>query len=154
MEGFGGVSRTWRTADAMHCQKATAEAINARGGEYVLAVKGNQKMLFEDIQLLFDDSEAMPDDVAQTVDRDHGRIETRRAAVVRDVAWLAEQHGFPGLVAVGKVEAAREIDGKATTACRYYVLSTPLSPLGKSPSDWGVAVGARSPPTGGDRLNP
>jgi hypothetical protein len=138
----------------MHCHKSTAEAINARGGEYVLAVKGNQKMLFEDIQLLLDDSEAMPDDVAQTVDRDHGRIETRRAAVVRDVAWLAEQHGFPGLVAVGKVEAAREIDGKATTACRYYVLSTPLSPLGKSPSDWGVAVGARSPPTGGDRLNP
>ena len=115
------------TADAMHCQKATAEAILERGGDYVLAVKGNQKTLFEDIRLLLDDPEAASDDVAQTVDGDHGRIETRRAAIVHDVAWLAERHGFAGLQAVGKIEATREIDGKATTANRYYVLSTPLS---------------------------
>jgi predicted transposase YbfD/YdcC len=115
------------TADAMHCQKATAEAILERGGDYVLAVKGNQKTLLEDIQLLLDDPEAAPDDTVQTVDGDHGRIETRRAAIIHDVAWLAERHGFPGLQAIGKVEATREIDGKATTACRYYVLSKPLS---------------------------
>ncbi len=115
------------TADAMHCQKATAEAILDRGGDYVLAVKGNQKTLFEDIQLLLDDPETAPDDVAQTVDGDHGRIETRRATVLHDVAWLAERHGFPGLAAVGKIEATREIDGKTTTACRYYILSKPLS---------------------------
>ena len=115
------------TADAMHCQKATAQAIFGRGGDYVLAVKGNQKALLEDIQLLLDDPEAAPDDVAQTVDGDHGRIETRRATIVHDVAWLAERHGFAGLQAVGKVEATREIDDKATTANRYYVLSTPLS---------------------------
>jgi predicted transposase YbfD/YdcC len=114
------------TADAMHCQKATAEAIPARGGDYVLAVKGNQKTLSEDIQLLLDDPKSAPDDAAQTVDGDHGRIETRRAAVVHDVAWLAERHGFPGLAAVGKIEATREIDGKPTTACRYFVLSKPL----------------------------
>ncbi len=115
------------TADAMHCQKATAEAIVARGGDHVLAVKGNQKTLFEDIRLLLDDPLAAPDDVAQTVDGDHGRIETRRAAIVHDVAWLAERHGFPGLAAAGKVEATREINGKATTANHYYVLSNPLS---------------------------
>jgi hypothetical protein len=83
------------TADAMHCQKATARAILDCGGDYVLAIKGNQKTLFEDIQLLVDDPEAVPDDAAQTVDGDHGRIETRRAAVLHDVAWLAERHGFP-----------------------------------------------------------
>jgi predicted transposase YbfD/YdcC len=115
------------TADAMHCQKATAQAILGRGGDYVLAVKGNQKTLFEDMQLLLDDPEAAPDDTAQTVDGDHGRIETRRALIVHDVARLAERHGFPRLAAVGKVEATREIDGKATTACRYYILSKPLS---------------------------
>jgi predicted transposase YbfD/YdcC len=115
------------TADAMHCQKATAEAIVGRGGDYVLAVKGNQKTLFEDSQLLLDDPKTAPDDVAQTVDGDHGRIETRRATVVHDVAWLAERHGFAGLQAVGKIEATREIDGKATTARRYFILSKPLS---------------------------
>jgi predicted transposase YbfD/YdcC len=115
------------TADAMHCQKATARAIVERGGDYVLAVKGNQKTLLEDIQLLLDDPDAVLDDVAQTVDGDHGRIETRHAAIVHDVAWLAERHRFPSLRAVGKVTATREVDGKATTASRYYVLSTPLS---------------------------
>jgi len=115
------------TADAMHCQKATAEAILACGGDYALAVKGNQKTLLEDIQLLLDDPEAVPDDIAETVDGDHGRIETRRAAILHDVAWLAERHGFAGLQAVGKITAIREIDGKTTTACRYYILSKPLS---------------------------
>ncbi len=66
------------------------------------------------------------DDVHQTVDGDHGRIETRRAMVAHDVAWLAERHDFPGLAAVAKVSATREIDGKATTASRYYLLSTKL----------------------------
>ena len=115
------------TADAMHCQKTAAGAILERGGDYVLAVKGNQKTLFEDIQLLLDDPETASDDTAETVDGDHGRIETRRATVLHDVAWLAARHRFPGLAAVGKIEATREIDGKTTTASRYYILSKPLS---------------------------
>jgi predicted transposase YbfD/YdcC len=60
-------------------------------------------------------------------------IETRRATIDHHVAWLAERHGFPSLQAVGPilrsrgVEATREIDGKATTACRYYILPKLLS---------------------------
>ncbi|MGH6921899.1 MAG: ISAs1 family transposase, partial [Geminicoccaceae bacterium] len=114
------------TADAMHCQKDTAQAILDRGGDYVLALKANQPVLFEDVRLLLDDPKAPPDEVATTTDGDHGRIETRRAEIVHDVAWLAEDHGFPGLRAVGKVTAAREQDGATTTATRYYLLSRPL----------------------------
>ncbi len=114
------------TADAMHCQKATAQTILDRGGDYVLALKGNQAALYEDVRLWLDDPATAVDDVHQTVDGDHGRIETRRALLAHDVAWLAERHSFPGLVAVAKVSATREIDGKATTASRYYLLSTKL----------------------------
>ena len=113
------------TADAMPCQKATARTILQRGGAYVLALKGNQPALYEDVRLWLDDP-ATPLDGCQTVDGDHGRIETRRALVAHDVAWLAERHDFPGLAAVAKVSATREIDGKATTASRYYLLSTKL----------------------------
>ena len=113
------------TADAMHCQKATARIILERGGDYCLALKGNQPALFEDVRLWFDDAAITVDDACQTVDADHGRIETRRARVVDDVAWL-EHHQFPGLAAVAKVTASREIDGKSTTASRYYLLSKPL----------------------------
>jgi predicted transposase YbfD/YdcC len=115
------------TADAMHCQKNTAQAILARGGDYVLALKANQPALYEDVRLLLDDPEAPPDDLASTTDGDHGRIEIRRAAIVHDTAWLAAAHEFPGLKAVGKVTAAREQDGRTTVTTRYYLLSRPLA---------------------------
>ena len=92
------------TADAMHCQKDTAQAILERNGDYVLALKANQPALLDDVRLLLDDPEAPPD----------------------DVAWLAETHAFPGLNAVGKVTAAREQDGRTTLTTRYYLLSRPL----------------------------
>jgi predicted transposase YbfD/YdcC len=106
------------TADAMHCQRATAQTILERGGDYCLALKGNQPALFDDVRLWLDDPETAVEH-AETVDGDHGRIETRRALVAHDVAWLAERHDFPGLAAVAKVIATREIDGKSTTASRY-----------------------------------
>jgi predicted transposase YbfD/YdcC len=115
------------TADAMHCQKDTAQAILERNGDYVLALKANQPALLDDVRLLLDDPEAPPDDLASTTDGDHGRIEIRRAAIVHDVAWLAETHEFPGLKAIGKVTAAREQDGRTTVTTRYYLLSRPLA---------------------------
>jgi predicted transposase YbfD/YdcC len=114
------------TADALHCQDRTAAAVLECGGDYVLALKANRPALFGDVRLLLDDPEA-PHEIATTTDGDHGRIETRRAAIAHDVAWLAESHGFSGLRAVGKVTASREQDGKTTTATRYYLLSRPLT---------------------------
>ncbi len=115
------------TADAMHCQKATAAAILERGGDYCLALKGNQAALYEDVRLWLDDPATPVDDTCQTVDGDHGRIETRRAVVAHDVAWLVKRHSFPGLAAVARVTATREIASKTTTATRYYLLSKPLA---------------------------
>jgi predicted transposase YbfD/YdcC len=115
------------TADALHCQNKTAAAILARGGDYVLALKANRPALHEDVRLRLDDPEAPPDDLATTTDGDHGRIETRHATVVHDVAWLADGHGFPGLRAIGKVTARREQNGRTTTATRYYLLSRPFT---------------------------
>jgi len=114
------------TADAMHCQRATAQTILDRGGDYCLALKGNQPALFEDVRLWLDDPATTVDDGGQTVDGDHGRIETRQALVARDVGWL-EHHGFPGLAAVAKVTATRELEGKSSIARRYYLLSKPLA---------------------------
>jgi len=110
----------------MHCQKETADAILNQDADYVLALKGNQKGLFDDVRRYLDDPETMPDDVATTTDADHGRIETREATILDDVAWLKDAHRFPGIEAVGKVVASREIDGQMTTATRYYLLSKPF----------------------------
>lgn len=115
------------TVDAMHCQRSTAETIVDRGGAYLMALKSNQPALYEDVKLLMDDPAAPADDAAETVDGDHGRIETRRAEIIGDVGWLAEAHDWPGLAAVGKITATRESDGRTVTAVRYYLASTPLS---------------------------
>ncbi len=117
------------TADAMHTQRVTAQTVIAGGGHYVLALKGNQGSLHDDVRLYLDDP-AQEDDLlsCQQVDGDHGRIETRRATVCHQVAWLLERHDWPGLAAIGKIEARRESAGLSTTETRYYIMSAPLSP--------------------------
>lgn len=115
------------TVDAMHCQRATAETIVEAGGDYLMTVKTNQPALHDDIKLLMDDPDAPADGVDETVDGDHGRVETRRAEVFHDVGWLAESHGWPGLAAAGKVTAMREVDGRATTSVRYFIASRRLA---------------------------
>ena len=77
------------TADAMHCRKATAQAMLNRGGDYVLALKGNQPTLLDDVRLLLDGPAVPPDGTSEAVDGDHGRIESRPAEILHEVAWLA-----------------------------------------------------------------
>ena len=64
----------------------------------------------------------------QTVDADHGRIETRTSMLSTDIAWLQEDHHWPGLAAVGKVVRVRETAEKTTTETAYYLLSTAMAP--------------------------
>ena len=115
------------TADALNCQRAIAQQIVDQGGDYVLALKGNQGTLHDDVSLYLDDPvhEATP--VARSVDADHGRIETRTALVSTDIGWLQESHHWPGLAAIGKVTHTRETAVKTTTETAYYLLSATLS---------------------------
>lgn len=114
------------TADAMHCQKETAQAICDKGADYVLALKGNQGGIEVDVELFLADPATRPDDVAETTDADHGRIEVRRAAVYA-APWLAEAHRFPGVAAIGVVEGTRETSTGTTTARRLFLLSKHMS---------------------------
>ncbi len=131
------------TLDAMHTQRSTADTILAQNGHYVLALKGNQGTLNEDIRLYLEDPPAgaemtVSDDV---VEKGHGRIETRRARVSTDIEWVQERHDWPGLAAFGAVEAERYIKGKTTSETRYFLLSEILSPeqlLTKVRSHWGI----------------
>lgn len=65
----------------------------------------------EDVRLYLDDpARAGKLQSCQQVDGDHGRIETRRATVCHEVAWLQECHDWPGLAAIGKIDARRETE--------------------------------------------
>ena len=115
------------TADAMSCQRKIAEDVIERKADYVLALKGNQGTLHDDVRLFLDDPETALDSVTK-LDKGHGRIETRTASLSSDIAWLHDAHKWPGLEAVGKVVASREIGGRTTTETRYYLLSKAFAP--------------------------
>ena len=115
------------TTDALNCQRGIAQQIVDQGGDYVLALKGNQGTLHDDVTTYLDDPAAEVTAAAPTVDADHGRIETRTATVSTDIAWLQDDHQWPGLAAIGKVVRIRETPAKTTTETAYYLLSTPLS---------------------------
>lgn len=118
------------TIDAIGCQTKIAQAILAKEADYLLAVKSNWPALHAEIERYFADAPAL--DRFETTDGDHGRIEVRRHAVSRDVAWLATDRRhpgeprFPGLATVMMVEAEVERDGKTSTARRYYLSSAKL----------------------------
>jgi predicted transposase YbfD/YdcC len=104
------------TADALHCNRRTVAAINARGGDWCLALKANQESLLSDARACF--GKAKTDQpVAYVEETGHGRKETRTGMVV-SAKKLAEHHDFPGLKAFGQIEATREIDGRVTSETR------------------------------------
>ena len=118
------------TADAMHAQHETARAVLAAGGDYVLAVKGSQETLRDDVALYLDEPPATAETEShQEVGKGHGRVEERTASVCRDVQWLRDRHpDWPGLAAIGKVEAVRMPKGRAETReTRCHVMSAALS---------------------------
>jgi predicted transposase YbfD/YdcC len=118
------------TIDAMGCQKKIAETIVARGADYVLAVKDNQPSLLEDIKPYFEGVAAggaplVGMEFLETVDGDHGRIETRRHWITSDLEWLRQHHPWEGLQSIGMIERRREIGDKISTELHYYILSLP-----------------------------
>jgi len=129
------------TVDALNCQRSIADQIVRQGGDYALALKGNQATLHDDVRLHLDDPECEASTSKPDVDAGHGRIETRTATVSTDIDWLQEDHEWPGLKAVGKVVRIRETQTKTTMETAYYLLSTALSPerLNEVARDhWGV----------------
>jgi predicted transposase YbfD/YdcC len=118
--------------DAMGCQRAVAQKVLDKGGDYLLGLKGNQGALRADAQLFVEEQESCEwRDVRttfhQSVDADHGRIETRRARVLHDLGWLQERHAWPGLRALLVIDATREAGGRIERERRFYITSSPLA---------------------------
>jgi predicted transposase YbfD/YdcC len=116
------------TVDALNCQREIAQKIVDQGGDYALALKGNQGTLHDDVMRYFDDPASKTTSSKPDVDADHGRIETRMATVSTDIKWLQDDHRWPGLTAIAKVHRRRETTTKTTTETAYYLLSTALTP--------------------------
>ena len=130
------------TVDAMGCQKKIAKEIIEADADYVLALKGNHELVHAEVQAFLDALVAertLPRSVGvplspaaahlatcETIEKDHGRIETRRYYQSTELDWFADRPDWEGLRSVGLVESIREIGGHRTLERRYYLSSLPL----------------------------
>jgi predicted transposase YbfD/YdcC len=132
--------------DAMGCQTEIAAQIVAQQGDYVLALKGNQGDLHQDVQQLFDHAHSqnfrgIEHDFYETQEQGHGRQEIRRYWVMGNTEYLLGAENWAKLTTIGCVESQRQVGDKMTSEKRYYLLSLPLDATGFATAvrgHWGI----------------
>lgn len=116
------------TIDAMGTQTAIAEAIRKKRGEYVLALKENQKGLYEEVSLFLNDGDERKKleesgNYRKTVEKAHGQIEIREYYQTEGINWLEQKKDWKGLKSIGMEEKTIRKDGEERKERRYYISS-------------------------------
>ena len=124
------------TIDAIGCQRKIAAKIIDKGADYILALKGNQGSLRDDVELFFTEQagRGFADTAVnrhETVEKSHGRIETRIVTATDEIAWLKPRHDWPGLGSIVMVESVRETIARPgpeiERETRFYIASHPTA---------------------------
>jgi predicted transposase YbfD/YdcC len=118
------------TIDAMGCQKTIAQKICEKGANYVLALKGNQGSLHQDVKLFLEteiakESSSAIHDRYEETDKGHGRIETRKCIASGHVNWLEQKPEWAGLNTIAMIEETRDVGGKISVERRFFISSLP-----------------------------
>jgi len=113
------------TIDAMGCQKDIAGAIVKMEGDYMLAVKGNQEHLLDDIKEAFKETAIPGLQSSSSTEIGHGRIEKRTCDVITDTDWVCSREEWAGLRSLIRVRSERtdKASGEKQQECRYYISS-------------------------------
>jgi len=120
------------TIDAMGCQVEIADKIVAHKADYLLALKGNQPTLEADVEDYFRTAPAEKLVSKTTVEKGHGRIETRTYVASSEVDWIASERSYPGqpgfntIKTIVKIHARVEYADRCSFDTRYYISSAPL----------------------------
>jgi predicted transposase YbfD/YdcC len=120
------------TLDAMHCQKETARKIRARGGDYLLTVKGNQEQLRSAIEACFlrafdQDMVGVASDRYETEERGHGRREKRVFTVLYEPVGVDEAGAWTDLCVIGQCYRERTEGENTTEEMHYFIGSRRLT---------------------------
>jgi predicted transposase YbfD/YdcC len=111
------------TADALNCQRTVAQKAVEKKADYVLAVKGNHPVMYDEIRSHMDALAAVVPAGFESVEKDHGRIETRRYWQSEDIGWFEKKKNWTGLRSFCLVEAVREHAERTEVSRRYYISS-------------------------------
>ena len=109
------------TIDAMGTQHEIAEKIIEKGADYVLALKGNQTSLHEDVAFYFEQEKISC--VVCIREKGHGRIEKREYFLETEIDWLKQRHDWKGLQAIGAVRSRVEEKGAVREETRCFITS-------------------------------
>jgi predicted transposase YbfD/YdcC len=117
------------TIDAMGTQKVIAKQIIDQGGDYILALKGNQGTLNEDVRLFLETelkkiTSTAIDDSHQEADKGHGRIELRSCVVSSQIDWLSQKEQWAGLKTLVMIEETQEMKDKPPSIERRFFISS------------------------------
>lgn len=116
------LEKTIITVDALMTQKEVATTIIDKGGDYVMALKGNQETFFEDVKLYFNDLN-FGMSCARTLEKNRGQIEIRTCTKTEDISWLSQKDGWAGLKSLFRIDSEITKEGKTAVESRYYITS-------------------------------
>lgn len=116
------------TIDAMGTQTAIAEKIWRKRADYVLALKGNQGSLYEEVKEYFADEELTREieksgNYKKTEEKAHGQIETREYYQTEDIQWMIQKKDWKGLKSIAMERKSIEKNGRKKTEYRYFISS-------------------------------
>ena len=115
------------TADALNTQKDTVEAIIKAKGDYVLALKKNQKRFYEDVKDYFEDKVNIKniEDYFEETEKSHSKIITRKYYMTNDIKWLHGHKKWKNLKSIGvEFKTIENIqNGEITKENRYFIIS-------------------------------
>jgi len=119
------------TIDAAGCQKKIVQTICDRGGDYLIALKGNQGTLYAEAENYFLQAmEVTPSladcDYAVSEERSRGREEKREVWMTHKIAWLPQKDQWPGLQSLVCIKSTRTVKGKTSTKTRMFISSLGL----------------------------
>jgi len=122
------------TIDAMGCQKEIAKKIVSMKADYILALKGNQRSLHEQVLEFFaycvkENFRDMDFEKVRTIEKDHGRTEERTYYLVSDIDWLDGRKKWSGLKSIGMVISKVKQKGKTTIEQRYYITTLDIKEI-------------------------
>lgn len=116
------------TIDAMGTQTEIAKKITEKGADYILALKENQKTLYDDVKLFFEEYRKNPagidsDCYATSHSQGHGRYESRTCYISEEIGWLEGREKWSGLAGIGVIFCRVEQDGKNSKQAHYFLYS-------------------------------
>ena len=137
------------TADALNTQVETIKAILKGKADYVLPVKENQKLTYEEIKDYFADKEFLEKAwYKKTIEKEHNAVITRKYYMNDDISWMNKKEKWPGIKSIGMARNIIEKEEKTIIEDRYYIISfsKDIELFSKSVrSEWGVENNLHAP---------